>query len=136
MMKLPLEDSYELLKSTERCFFGLKSEYLKSPCQHKSYSSYFKRCNPSIIHLDPRQSKEYGTSTIGTPDQNNNRLPISSTSIASKVPIGAGNHTRLAPSLVSVILKSKNSDTFVTTYAFLDSATFCSMEIARELHLE
>ena len=53
--------------------------------------------------------------------------------------MGARDHTRQALPIVPVRVKSKNSDKFVTTYAFLDSgstATFCTTEIARALHLE
>ena len=53
--------------------------------------------------------------------------------------MGAGNHTIQTLPIVTVRLKTKNSDTFVTSYAFLDSGNtvnFCTMEIARALHLE
>ena len=53
--------------------------------------------------------------------------------------MGAKDHTRQALPIVAVRVKSKNSDKFVTTYAFLDSgstATFCTTDIARALHLE
>ena len=53
--------------------------------------------------------------------------------------MGARDHTRQALPIEPVRVKSKNSDKFVTTYAFLDSertATFCTTEIARALHLE
>ena len=53
--------------------------------------------------------------------------------------MGAGNHTRQTPPIVTVRQKTKNSDTFVTTYVFVDSGstvTFCTMEIARALHME
>ena len=81
IMKLSLKGRYEVLKSKGLCFGCLKSGHLKSACQHKSYCTYCKRCHPSILHLDPRQSKESETSTIGRPDQNNNSLPISSSAI-------------------------------------------------------
>ena len=52
----------------------------------------------------------------------------------------AENHTRQTLPIVSVRVKSKNSDKFVTNYAFLlesgSTATFCTTEIDREPHLE
>ena len=53
--------------------------------------------------------------------------------------MGARAHTRQALPIVPVRVKSKNSDKFVTNYAFLESgsiATCCTTEIDREPHLE
>ena len=138
-MKLSLKGRYEVLKSKGLPFTCLKSGHLKSACQHKSYFTYGKSCHPSIVHLDPRQSKESETSTFGRPDQNNNSILISSSAISSTEHMEAGDHTRQALPIVPVIVKSRNSDKFVTIYAFLDSgstATFCTTEIAKALHLK
>ena len=52
----------------------------------------------------------------------------------------AENLTRQTLPIVSIRVKSKNSDKFVTNYAFLlesgSTATFCTTEIDREPHLE
>ena len=121
--KLSLKGRYEVLKSKGLCFTCLKSGYLKSASKHNSYFTYCKRCHPSILHLDPLQNKECEKSTIGRPDQNNNSLPISSSTITLTPHMGVGDHTRRALPIVHVPVrvKSKNSNKFVTSYAFLDS---------------
>ena len=101
-MELSLEGRYQVLKSKGLCFTCLKSGHFKSASKHKSYFSYCKRCHPSILHLDPRQNKEYETSTIGRPDQNNNSLPISLSAITLTAHMGVLDHTRRALPIVPV----------------------------------
>ncbi|XP_062566787.1 uncharacterized protein LOC134229094 [Saccostrea cucullata] len=132
IMKLPLKDRYEVLKSKGLCFSCLRSGHLKEACQHKLYCVHCKKCHPSILHVIPRQGKENPVTT----DQNNNS---SSAAVSSTAHMGAGDSVRQALPVIPVRLKSRNSDKFITTYAFLDSgstATFCTEEIARSLHLE
>ena len=64
IMKFSLKGRYEVFKSKGLCFSFLKSGHLKNAFQHKSYCTYCKRCHPSILHMDPPQSKERKTSTI------------------------------------------------------------------------
>nr|XP_034339443.1 uncharacterized protein LOC105341007 [Crassostrea gigas] len=132
IMKLPLKDRYAVLKMKGLCFSCLKSGHQKGVCQRKSYCIHCKRCHPSILHLDPRQSFE-------PPDQNNNRLSVSSASVSSAAHMGAGELVRQALPIIPVRLKSRNSDKYIYTYAFLDSgstATFFTEKIANLLHIE
>ncbi|XP_062610668.1 uncharacterized protein LOC134272454 [Saccostrea cucullata] len=132
IMKIRLKDRYEVLKSKGLCFSCLRSGHLKGACQHKLYCVHCKKCHPSILHVNPRQGKENPVTT----DQNNNS---SSAAVSSTAHMGAGDSVRQALPVILVRLKSRNSDKFITTYAFLDSGsttTFCSEEIARSLHLE
>ena len=53
--------------------------------------------------------------------------------------MGAGELVRQALPIIPVQLKSRNSDKYIYTYAFLDSgstATFCTEKIANLLHVE
>lgn len=131
-MKLPLKDRYAVLKVKGLCFSCLKSGHQKGVCQRKSYCIHCKRCHPSILHLNPRQSYE-------NPDQNNNRIFVLSASVSSAAHMGAGELVRQALPIIPVRLKSRNSDRHIYTYAFLDSgstATLCTEKIANLLHNE
>jgi hypothetical protein len=109
-------------------------------CQHKLNCIHCKKCHPrpSILHIHPRQSSDTPV-TSSESDHNNNSVAIPFAAVSSNAHMWAGGSVRQATSIIPVRLKSKFSDKFVNTYAFLDSgstATFCSEEIVKSLHIE
>lgn len=92
-----------------------------------------KRCHPSVLHLDPRQNND----SKPVVRESNNDHAVSATSSATHMV--AGNSSRQALPIVPVRLKSKISDKYIVTYAFLDSgstARFCLEEIITALNVE
>ena len=140
IMKLPLKERYALLKSKGLCFSCLKSGHHKGVCQNKITCIHCKRYHPSILHLEPRQNSDKPMNSSSESDHNSNSVATPSVAVSSSAAhMGAGDSIKQALPIIPVRLKSKSSDKFVNTYAFLDSgstATFCKEEIINSLHLE
>ncbi|XP_056022166.1 uncharacterized protein LOC125649571 [Ostrea edulis] len=127
------EDRYTFLKSKGLCFGCLRSGHLKSNCQRKLSCVHCKKLHPSVLHVDPQKKNE----GYGIPSHSNSGNGATALSVAAHM--GAGDSVRQALPIVPVRLKSKCSDKYLTTYAFLDSgsnATFCLESLTDLLNVE
>ena len=129
-LNLPLKDRYSFLKSKGLCFAFLKPGHLKTNCKQRLNCTHCMKKHPTILHVN-YQKKEVS--------RKRSRDDNEATALSVAEHTGAGDSAKQALPIVPVRLKSKNSDKFVTTYAFLDSgsnATFCSENIVHSLNIE
>ncbi|XP_056001985.1 uncharacterized protein LOC125664373 [Ostrea edulis] len=130
---LSLKDRYTFLKSKGLCFGCLRSGHLKSNCQRKLSCVHCKKLHPSVLHVDPQKKNE----GYGIPSHLNSGNGATALSVAAHME--AGDSVKQALPIVPVRLKSKCSDKYLTTYAFLDSgsnATFCLESLTDLLNVE
>ena len=123
-LNLPLKDRYSFLKSKGLCFACLKPGHLKTNCKQRLTCTHCMKNHPTILHVNSQKAER------GQNDDNK------ATALSVAAHTGAGDSAKQALPIVPVRLKSKDSDKFVTTYAFLDSgsnATFCLENIVHSL---
>lgn len=132
ILKKDWKERYQFLKSKGLCFACLKSGHNKTSCQHKHPCSCGK-IHPTILHVEARQPQ---VNDVECQNQSGGDLAQVKT---GSTYTGAGDMRNQAFPIVSVRVKSQDSDKFIETYAFLDSgstATFCLEKIMREFNIK
>jgi hypothetical protein len=133
------------MQSKGLCFGDLRSGYRKVSCRDKLTGTHCKADNPSVLHVEPREgsennpvSDETSRKTIFSEQSSGGPgIHMSATSTATRM--GAGYVPHEAVPVVPVNVKLINSDTYVQTYACLDSgstATFCTESLQQSLNVE
>ncbi len=119
-----LKDRYTFIQKSGLCFACLKGGHSKRDCRGKSICTICGKEHPSILHVDSRRGPVLDSSSYGKPNVTTGAMST-----------GAGQALPIVP----VRIKSRSSDKYVETYAFLDSgstATFVSEEVVRALAVE
>ena len=99
------------------------------------YCVHCKKCHPSVLHVDPRKDSDSINKTVSSEASNDSAVLAT----ASATHMGAGARVNQALPIVPVRLKSKYSDKYVETYAFIDTGstdTFCLEDITSSLNIE
>ncbi|KAL2082024.1 hypothetical protein ACEWY4_021842 [Coilia grayii] len=127
----PHQDRVEFLKSKGLCFGCLVPGHLSKFCKKKVE---YKECalkHPDILHKAKDENSE---KKDGAQANERAEVPITQQSCGLT---GAGE-AECVLSIVPVKVKSKKSDKYIETYAFLDpgsTATFCTDDLQRQLNV-
>ena len=133
----PLKDRLDFLKSKGLCFGCLFPGHLSKDCKRKAKCQTCLQRHPDLLHMEkkgenvPAEDKEEDCSER----KESSSACVYLNNEACAYP-GAGGKCALA--VLPVKIKSKRSDRYVETYAFMDpgsTASFCTEDLLRKLKL-
>lgn len=127
----------DFLKSKGLCFGCLTFGHLSKNCKKRLKCQICSRLHPDILHV--KKEDDSASETV----ENNTENDIVSSAYLSLGQESCGNtgagEEECVLAVVPVKLKSKKSERYVETYAFIDpgsTATFCTEDIQRKLNLK
>ncbi|KAL3975057.1 hypothetical protein ACER0C_023683 [Sarotherodon galilaeus] len=133
----PHKERVDFLKSKGLCFGCLVYGHLSKFCKRRMECKECSLKHPDILHS---QKKESSVETERKDVTDGNEAPCAQVPVSQETCglTGAGEEECVL-SIVPVKIKSKMSDKYIETYAFLDpgsTATFCTEDLQRKLNVK
>lgn len=135
--ELPFNQRLDFLKSKGLCFGCLFPGHISKDCKRKAKCQICSQRHPDLLHMDkkedsmPADKKENDCSE-------SKEISSACVSLTNEPCAYTGVRGKCALAVLPVKIKSKRSDRYVETYAFIDpgsTASFCTEDLLRKLKL-
>ncbi|KAK0141948.1 hypothetical protein N1851_020381 [Merluccius polli] len=136
LKRMKHRDKIDILKQNRLCFGCLRPGHMSRSCEQRLTCETCSQTHPTVLHVDATNSKHTAqgqASSSTAPDGPTGSRPSAATCGHTRA-----GRDRCLLSILPVQVKSAKGDKVIQTYAFLDpgsSATFCSEQLMRKLHL-